>query len=120
MSRKLTCRLAAAGGWLCLTVILAASFLPPAKVDGLGDSDKMGHFLAYLALSACWMAAGEVTLRRLIVVFLGCVVLGGAIEFLQPLLQRNGSWLDAVADTAGALCGVFLGWLCTRLIVQDR
>lgn len=114
------CKLAAAGGWLCLAVILLASFLPPPKIDNLGESDKIGHFLAYLALSACWLAAGQATARRLIVVFLGCVALGGAIELLQPLLQRNGSWLDAGADAVGAFCGVFLGWLCHRLIAHDR
>jgi VanZ family protein len=109
--------LAATGGWLCLAIILVASFVPSSSAN-LGGSDKLGHFLAYSALSACWIAAGEASVRRLAIVFLGCVVLGGAVELLQPLLQRDAGWLDAGANTAGSLFGVFLGWLCDRLIVQ--
>jgi VanZ family protein len=113
-------RVASVGGWLCLLVILIASFLPPSEVESLGSSDELGHFLAYAALSVCWISAGEVSLRRTIVVFAACVALGAAVEVLQPLFQRHGGWLDAGANAAGALIGTALGWLSHRLIAQDR
>lgn len=53
-------------------------------------------------------------------VFAGCVALGAAVEVLQPLFQRQGGWLDASANAAGALIGTALGWLSHRLIAQDR
>lgn len=113
-------RVASVGGWLCLLVILIASFLPPSEVGSLGSSDKLGHLLAYAALSLCWLSAGRASLRRMIMVFAGCVALGAAVEVLQPLFQRQGGWLDASANAAGALIGTALGWLSHRLIAQDR
>lgn len=93
-------------GWaLCI----ALSLLPPIRLDGPPDSDKLGHFLAYFTLSA-WavMLLRDWPARCLAA--LALVGLGIALEFAQAGLTdtRQGDVRDAVANTLGVLAG--LGW----------
>jgi VanZ family protein len=36
------------------------------------------------------------------------VACGGAIELLQPYVNRHGEWLDMLANTAGVVCGFII------------
>lgn len=76
---------------------LAAS--PPVSAPSL--SDKLQHFVAYLALML--LASGIATPGRLWTAALGCFLLGGSLEIAQARLTetRVAEWGDLVANTAG-------------------
>ena len=76
-------------------------------------NDKLVHFIAYFGLGA--MAAAALKRRRpVILAVLGLICLGGALEIVQGWVGRDRSFLDEVANTAGAITGAGLA----RLIVE--
>ena len=96
--------------WLLITVFLLtaiatlslwpAEFLP--KVPG---SDKTHHFISYGALML------PVALRKpkyWLLIMLGFAGFSGAIELIQPYVNRYGEWLDMAANVAGLACGIIL------------
>lgn len=94
-------------GWALLAAVCWLSLAPHGVESGLEHGDKLGHFLAYLALMAWW---GQLDARRdrLLGLFL---LLGAALEALQGLTpSREPSLADMLANAAGA----GLGWLATR------
>ncbi len=93
---------------LCFLIIVVASFRPIDLADSVNHGDKVGHLLAYAALAFFWSLAGAQGLRRLIVIFIACSLLGSLIEVIQPSFDRFGSVADAVADLLGAGLGVLL------------
>jgi VanZ family protein len=76
-------------------------------------NDKLVHFLAYFSLGV--MAAAALKHRRAVILaVLGLIVLGGALEIMQDLVGRDTSFLDEVANTAGAVSGAVLA----RLVIE--
>src|SRR4029079_4255438 len=70
-------------------------------------NDKLVHFLSYFLLGA--MAAAALKHRRPVVLaVLGLILLGGALEIVQGWVGRDRSFLDEVANTAGAVTGALL------------
>jgi len=47
------------------------------------------------------------------------IVFGGAIELIQPYVNRQGEWQDFLADAIGALIGVAIG-LVAQSVYLDR
>jgi VanZ family protein len=100
-------------GWSLVTVIVVLSLAPPLQLEPFGApswNDKVGHFLAYFALSA-WYAQlydSAVDMRRRLVF---CLLLGAVMEGLQSLTAtRSADWRDMVANSAGVVFGGSL-WL---------
>lgn len=93
--------------WFALTVInmvviSALSLWPQQHLPSAPGSDKLHHFIAYAAL----MFPGA--LRKpsyLVWVALGLIAFSGAIELIQPYVNRYGEWADLAANTFGVLCG---------------
>ena len=88
--------------WAAATIAFVAAILPqPPYVPG-APSDKVQHFLAFLALAvlARW-AYPEVRKRYLL---LGLAAFGAAIEIVQaiPALGRDSDPIDWVADVSAA------------------
>ena len=91
---------------VCLLLIITAlSLWPLESLPSAPGSDKTHHLIAYAAL------VFPVALRQpnrwlwLVVFFIGY---SGFIELIQPYVNRHGEWLDMLANTAGAVCGVAL------------
>ena len=86
--------------------------LTPASDPSPGDiSDKIEHFLAYLALAAAGAAAFHGHRDRLILI-VSLIVFGILMEFGQMFSPgRDPSLGDAIANTLGILCGVTMGSL---------
>jgi VanZ family protein len=84
-----------------VAAIVAASLAPQQPVPVERFSDKLGHYLAYLALALA--VSGISTPGRLWRHLLGCFLLGAGLEVAQALLttQRSAEWADLAANGAG-------------------
>jgi VanZ family protein len=102
--------------WPLLALVVWASLIafavPPFNL-GLSFQDLITHFSVYGALAA--MASMAVHSRgNAIRALIGLIALGAMLEILQSFTSREASFLDAIANAAGVLCGGFLG----RAIVE--
>lgn len=96
-------------------LLFTATHIPLKKGTLPQGTDVPLHFLAYAGLSfllTWWLSLkwDKLTLKRLFVVFMGVSLFGVVDELLQgiPVLQRQPSIDDWVADTVGALLGILL------------
>ena len=94
--------------WLSITMCLLAaiatlSLWPAESLPRVPGSDKTHHFISYGAL------VFPLALRKpkywLWVIF-AFAAFSGAIELIQPYVNRYGEWLDMAANVAGLACGV--------------
>lgn len=117
---------------LCTLAIIVLSLAPigaPEMARDVPLFDKWAHFVMYgaLTLTVCWELrrryGTRVPSRRL--VLLGVVfpvLLGGLMELGQAYLTtyRSGEWLDALADTIGALLGLALSLVVGKVAAGNR
>lgn len=91
---------------ILLAFVLASLPKPPALPGDL--SDKQLHMLAFLVLAT--LAAFAFPRVSFIRLFLGLAVFGAAIELVQaiPILRREASWLDWLADLFAAAAALIL------------
>ena len=98
-------------------LVLALSLIPrPESVLGsLSAYDKLGHFIAYVALGFFAMRAVD---RRgplpFALTIAGCAVLGGVIEIVQPFVGRQMELADFLVDLAGTAIGAAAAALLAR------
>jgi VanZ family protein len=94
--------------------VLSLSLIPrPETVLGkLSAYDKLGHFIAYVALGFFAMRAVD---RRgpipFVLTITGCTLFGGIIEIVQPLVGRRMELADFLVDLAGSMVGATLAAL---------
>lgn len=108
--------------WLVLTLVLLAaittlSLWPVESLPDVPGTDKTHHFIAYGALMF------PAALRRpLHWPWIGLLIVAysGAIELIQPFVNRYGEWLDLAANTGGVICGVLLAQLVIYFIIPSR
>ena len=96
-----------------LTLITILSLTPMPHLPAVPGSDKTHHFIAYAGLFF------PVALARpkhwlWIALFFACW--SGAIELIQPYVNRYGEWLDMLANSIGLFCGFVLAWLTNKLV----
>lgn len=94
-----------------LAVITVFSLWPMAELPAVPGGDKLHHLVAYAVLML------PVALRKPLhwrMIGLFFVIWSGAIELLQPYVNRYGEWFDLLANTAGVLCGVVVAAVLTR------
>ncbi len=102
------------GAMLGLALLIAVAMLVPAQVmPQPAGSDKLHHMLAFGALS---VPAVMLYPARIIVVVMGVIVFGGALELAQPLTGRFAEGADLVADGIGALVGGGIGLIVNRML----
>ena len=102
--------------WIAFTVVnlLIITFLslwPLESLPSVPGTDKTHHLIAYAAL------AFPTALRKpdkWIVICLLFIAYSGAIEVLQPYVNRYGEWLDMAANTLGVICGLIIAGLVNR------
>lgn len=93
-------------GWAGLIAVVILSLAPLPAPDAPEGSDKLGHVLAWLGLTAWW---GLLKPRRVIVLVLGLLVLGAVLEGVQALLPwRQFEPADLAANLGGVLAGAAL------------
>lgn len=111
-------RLYLAIGRALIVVILLLSLTPiPAPPIDVEQGDKIGHALAYFALMG-WYAQLFDARRDLFWRAAAFVLLGGAIELIQPYVNRDAEWLDLGADTLGVALGLALAFTPLARVLQ--
>lgn len=110
--------------WLALTLFTLAaittlSLWPPEKLPSVPGTDKTHHLIAYTVLMF------PVALRKpdkWIVFGLLFITYSGAIELLQPYVNRYGEWLDVAANAMGVACGLMIAELANRFfpVISNR
>ncbi|MEC6813633.1 VanZ family protein [Photobacterium toruni] len=101
---------------LILALITVLSLTPQTELPVVAGTDKTHHFIAYATLI---FAVAFVKPKQwfLIAVFFFCW--SGAIELIQPYVNRYGEWLDLAANTGGLVCGFIvariMAYLCKKV-----
>jgi hypothetical protein len=99
-----------------LTVITLLSLWPADQLPRVPGTDKTHHFIAYAGLMF------PVALRQpKYWLFIGLFFIGwsGAIELIQPYVNRYGEWLDMAANTSGVVFGALLALLINRVFTLN-
>ena len=77
----------------------------------LPQVDKLYHMMAFAALVIPAALFDRGAVRWMVV---GGLILGAAIEFIQPSVGRDADVMDFLADATGLVLGLGLGWLLQR------
>jgi len=96
---------------LGLIITTFFSLLPLAVLPDAPGTDKLHHLISYALLML------PVAIRKpSYYLVIGCLLLcwGGAIELIQPFVNRYGEWMDFLANGAGLCIGLLLGLLLRR------
>lgn len=118
-SRKMRV-LAACAALVCAVLIAILSLEATSAKPRFQWSDKVQHFIAYMALTApLTIAAGR---RRVWLAITASGLYGVALEFAQGALTDNRvpSILDAIANVAGAATGAAIAVICIRFVSLRR
>ena len=91
-----------------LTAITSLSLSPLEELPPIPGTDKIHHFIAYAALMLP-TAIKKPKYGGAIVFFFICW--SGAIELLQPYVNRYGEWRDLLAN----ITGLFGGWAIAKI-----
>ena len=97
------------GTFFILTLITLLSLWPLSELPPVPGGDKTHHLIAYAVLMFP-TAIKKPQYQGAIA--LGFVAWSGAIELLQPYVNRYGELQDMLANFAG----IIMGWLLARLI----
>ena len=100
------------------TIIIAfaiglATLTPVEKLPQVSGSDKVYHLISFAILT---LPIAIIRPRAIWIILSLSIAFGGAIELLQPLVNRNCEMADFLADTVGAILGV----LATRALRARR
>lgn len=110
----------------CLWVFaFVATHWPQSDLPRIETSDKVLHFIGYLALGmillGALMAHGLERARRIAIVAITLAVYGALDEITQPIVGRVAAFGDWLADVGGALAAIVIlelaAWL---LLVRSR
>ncbi len=115
--------------WLVVILILSGypgDYVPKVLV---WQFDKLVHSLIYTILSVCLMIAFSKQYSNrhnrfkitLFIVLFG-IFYGGFMEFLQDyiFINRSGNWYDFIANSIGAILGVFAYPLILKKLPINR
>ncbi len=91
-----------------LVLLLLYGSLAPAKaLPPLGGSDKFWHAGTYFVVMA-YFAQIYTSMRARLFIAVALMVLGVAIEFIQPYVNRQFDWFDALANSIGVAAALLL------------
>lgn len=102
--------------WTTVLVVYALAIMPAPQAPSLGAGDKVNHIAAFFVLTLLGRAAyRHAAVWRLGV---GLSLFGILIELTQaiPVLQRDASFWDWVADSTAILVALALALLVERFL----
>lgn len=83
-----------------------------AHLPSVPGTDKTHHFIAY---SALFFPVALAKPKHWLLIGLFFICWSGAIELIQPYVNRYAEWLDLLANSIGLCCGYLLATLTNRL-----
>ena len=89
-----------------MLVITFLSLYPLSKLPELQGTDKTHHLFAYFLLA---LPVGLKKPNKWALFILLLIFFGGAIEMIQPYLNRYGEWLDFFTNNIGITLGFIVG-----------
>ena len=111
----------------CLAIYIQSDFPSPERIPSFQFSDKVLHFLAYAVMGVLFYRAYQTlrikdNLRMLMLLSVVSASLYGiGDEIHQHFVPfRDADILDAIANTLGALCGVYLYHMWAVVKTEDR
>ena len=95
------------------TIIIAiaiglATLNPVEKLPTVSGSDKVYHLISFAILT---LPIAIIRPRAIWIILSLSIAFGGALELLQPLVNRNCEMADLFADAYGAVLGILGGKL---------
>ena len=95
------------------TIIIAfaiglATLTPVETLPNVSGSDKLYHLISFAILT---LPIAIIRPNAMWIILSLSIAYGGAIEVLQPLVNRNCEMADLFADTCGAMLGILAGKL---------
>lgn len=108
--------------WLAMIAVVIATCLMPARdlpPPPFSNFDKIEHFGAYLAMSA-YASMLFARMRAQALATAALIAMGVALEYAQATMtdSRSGDAADALANSLGALTGLFLARTPVALWLQ--
>ena len=97
---------------LMLAVVTLVSLYPADQLPEVPGSDKTHHLVSYALVVFPAALANSRCLFAIALIIFGW---SGAIELIQPYVNRYGEWLDLVANGAGIAVGLIAG-----LVIHKR
>ncbi|MDQ6971067.1 MAG: hypothetical protein Q9M30_00310 [Mariprofundaceae bacterium] len=97
---------------LILGLITTLSLWPIDELPAVPGGDKLHHYIAYAALM---FPAALRRPRHWLWVALFFLTWSGAIELIQPYVNRYGEWLDLAANAGGLASGLLLAMVVNHL-----
>ena len=88
-----------------LTLIITLSLRPLAALPTVPGTDKTHHFIAYAVLM---LPTAIRKPKHWLFIALLFAVCSGAIELIQPYVNRYGELEDMIANVAGLACGLII------------
>ncbi len=99
----------------CLAIYIQSDFPSPERIPSFQFSDKVLHFWAYAVMGILFYRAYQTlrfkdNVRKLMLLSVVSASLYGISDEIHQYFVpfRDADILDAVANTLGALCGVYL------------
>ena len=93
-------------------VIGMATLTPVEELPAVSGSDKLYHLISFAILTLPIAVIRPKALRVILILSVGY---GGAIEVLQPLVDRNCELADFLADVGGVALGMTVSKAFVRL-----
>ncbi|WP_413699223.1 VanZ family protein [Psychromonas sp. KJ10-10] len=106
--------------WLliCIVIIVlitSLSLAPLQQLPSVPGSDKTHHFLAYAGL---FFPVALAKPKHWFLIGIAFIIISGAIELIQPYVNRYGEWLDLLSNSGGILCGYILARLTDKFATK--
>ncbi|MEN9518168.1 MAG: hypothetical protein RLZZ381_756 [Cyanobacteriota bacterium] len=97
-----------------LTLITIFSLRPLATLPPVPGTDKTHHFIAYATLMLPTALKKPKYWLAITLVF---IIWSGAIELLQPYVNRYCDFEDLLANTGGLVCGFMIAEILNKIKV---
>ena len=99
--------------WIGITLLILAaitflSLWPLDVLPSVPGTDKTHHLIAYAVLM---LPTALRKPKNWIIYGLLFIIYSGAIELIQPFVNRYGEWMDLFANSTGIICGVIIASL---------
>jgi VanZ family protein len=99
-----------------LTLITILSLRPLVALPPVPGTDKTHHLIAYATLMLPTALRKPKYWLAIALFFIAC---SGAIELLQPYVNRYCEFKDLLANIAGLVCGFIIAEILKRLFSVD-